>query len=83
MVATTFRGMQFEDGVIPERVQGTDRDFLFGFLMGFFVGPICMLWVWMPTVSNKQKIGILSGISFKLVARAFTVDVEEVTVVQT
>ena len=47
-------------------VIGTDRDFLWGFLFGFFVGFIMLLWVWMPTVPHKQKLGILTGISFQL-----------------
>ncbi|KAG7360830.1 DUF2407 domain containing protein [Nitzschia inconspicua] len=45
---------------------GTDRDFMWGFLLGFFVGLIMLVWVWMPTVPHKQKIGILTGISFQL-----------------
>lgn len=45
---------------------GTDRDFMWGFLMGFFVGFVMLVWVWMPTVPHKQKIGILTGISFQL-----------------
>jgi hypothetical protein len=45
---------------------GTDRDFMWGFLLGFFVGFCMLVWVWMPTVPHKQKIGILTGISFQL-----------------
>jgi uncharacterized ubiquitin-like protein YukD len=45
---------------------GTDRDFLWGFMLGFFVGFVMLVWVWMPTVPHKQKIGILTGISFNL-----------------
>jgi hypothetical protein len=45
---------------------GTDRDFMWGFLLGFFVGFVMLVWVWMPTVPHKQKIGILTGISFQL-----------------
>mmetsp|Transcript_20813 Transcript_20813/g.43000 ORF Transcript_20813/g.43000 Transcript_20813/m.43000 type:complete len:611 (-) Transcript_20813:214-2046(-) len=43
---------------------GTDKDFIWGFILGFFVGYIMLFWVWMPTVPHKQKIGIISGISF-------------------
>jgi hypothetical protein len=32
----------------------------------FFVGFIMLVWVWMPTVPHKQKLGILTGISFQL-----------------
>lgn len=45
---------------------GTDRDFLWGFLLGFFVGFFMLVWVWMPTVPHKQKLGILTGITFQL-----------------
>ena len=45
---------------------GTDRDFFWGFILGFFVGFLMLLWVWMPTVPHKQKLGILTGISFQL-----------------
>jgi hypothetical protein len=45
---------------------GNDRDFLWGFMLGFFVGFIMLVWVWMPTVPHKQKLGILTGISLQL-----------------
>ena len=45
---------------------GTDRDFIWGFTLGYFVGFMMMFFVWMPTVSHKQKLGILGGISLKL-----------------
>ena len=45
---------------------GSDRDFFWGFLLGFFVGFIMLVWVWMPSVPHKQKLGILTGISFQL-----------------
>jgi DUF2407 C-terminal domain len=47
-------------------VVGTDRDFCWGFLLGFFVGFFMLLWVFMPTVPHKQKLGILTGYSFHL-----------------
>jgi hypothetical protein len=45
---------------------GTDRDFALGFWLGFFVGFLMLVWVWMPTVSHKQKLGILTGITVQL-----------------
>jgi DUF2407 C-terminal domain/Ubiquitin family len=45
---------------------GNDRDFFWGFVLGFFVGFLMLFWVWMPTVPHKQKLGILTGISFQL-----------------
>ena len=51
-------------GPVPSA--GTDKDFVWGFILGFFVGFIMLFWVWMPTVPHKQNIGIISGISFQL-----------------
>lgn len=45
---------------------GTDREFVYGFLLGTTVGSWMLLWVWIPTVSYKQKLGILVGYSFHL-----------------
>ena len=45
---------------------GHDRDFVWGFCLGFFVGVISLVWVWIPTVSHKKKLGILTGICFQL-----------------
>ena len=50
----------------PVPPAGTDKDFVWGFILGFFVGFIMLFWVWIPTVPHKQKIGIISGISFQL-----------------
>lgn len=54
-----------QTSLFPTRI-GTDRDFLWGFLLGFFVGFLMLVWVWMPTVPHKQKLGILTGISLQL-----------------
>lgn len=45
---------------------GTDRDFFWGFVLGYFLGFMMMFWVWMPTVPHKQKMGILTGLCFQL-----------------
>lgn len=45
---------------------GTDRDFIWGFVLGFLVGLLMLVWVWMPSVPHKQKLGILTGICFQL-----------------
>jgi len=44
---------------------GNDRDFIWGFCLGFFVGIIGLVWIWIPTVPQKQKLGILAGICFQ------------------
>jgi hypothetical protein len=57
---------------------GTDRDFMWGFLLGFFVGFLMLVWVWMPSVPHKQKLGILTGISLQLAFSLLRVDDEDV-----
>ena len=59
-------GGAFNPFLGPLPSAGTDKDFVWGFILGFFVGFIMLFWVWMPTVPHKQKIGIISGISFQL-----------------
>ncbi|KAL3916533.1 MAG: hypothetical protein SGILL_005135 [Bacillariaceae sp.] len=56
---------------------GTDRDFMWGFMLGFFVGFVMLVWVWMPTIPHKQKIGILTGISFQLALNVMRQDNNE------
>jgi hypothetical protein len=51
-----------EDGRPQVGVIGTNRDFVWGFGMGFFMGFVMLFWVWMPSVPQRQKLGILSGI---------------------
>ena len=48
------------------RRPGNDREFMWGFCLGFFVGVLGLVWVWMPSISHKQKLGILTGICFQL-----------------
>ena len=54
---------------------GTPRDFVWGFILGFFVGFFLLFWVWMPTVSHRQKLGILAGIGVQLLLTQSQVDV--------
>jgi hypothetical protein len=61
---------EMRSGAISATV-GTDRDFMWGFMLGFFVGFLMLVWVWMPTVPHKQKLGILCGISFQLTVSLF------------
>lgn len=59
-------GIRAGAGVRTVAGVGNDRDFFWGFVLGFFVGFLMLFWVWMPTVPYKQKLGILTGISFQL-----------------
>jgi hypothetical protein len=58
---------------------GTDRDFIWGFTLGYFVGFFMMFWVWMPTVPHRQKLGILTGICFHMAANVFNGDADLVS----
>mmetsp|Transcript_4560 Transcript_4560/g.8430 ORF Transcript_4560/g.8430 Transcript_4560/m.8430 type:complete len:334 (-) Transcript_4560:2640-3641(-) len=72
--------MRFASGSVETNWRaslGTDRDFMWGFALGFFVGFVMLVWVWMPTVPHKQKIGILTGISFQLAMNVLRQDNDE------
>ena len=56
---------------------GTDRDFMWGFMLGFFVGFFMIVWIWLPTVPHKQKLGIMTGISFQLALNVFQQEEED------
>jgi hypothetical protein len=45
---------------------GSSRDFVWGFIMGFCLGFIMLLWLWQIPMSHKQKMGILTGVSCQL-----------------
>ena len=62
--AAMAASMYHHQGPVPS--PGTDKDFVWGFILGFFVGLIMILWVWMLMVPHKQRITIISGIIFQL-----------------
>ena len=45
---------------------GTDRDFIWGFILGYLIGFTMICFMWLPTVPYKQKLGILTGICFQI-----------------
>lgn len=51
---------------VPARTMGTQRDFYWGFMLGFFVGFGMLIWVWVPSIPHKQKLGIMTGITMAL-----------------
>jgi len=61
----------------PRERPGNDRDFVWGVCLGFFVGVISLVWVWMPNIPHKQKLGILTGICFQLILETTNKNVEE------
>jgi len=53
---------------------GNDRDFIVGCCLGFMMGFIMMLWVWIPTVKHRTKVGILTGICFHMIINIMNKD---------
>jgi hypothetical protein len=41
---------------------GSQREFMCGFLIGFFVGVLAIFCIWDRSISHRQKMGILSGV---------------------
>eukprot|EP00954_Amorphochlora_amoebiformis_P024628 1367638-Amorphochlora_amoeboformis.AAC.1 len=41
--------------------QGSNGDFILGFIMGFFLGVLTLIWVWQRAVPRRQKLGIMLG----------------------
>ena len=50
-------------------IVGTDRDFLWGFLLGFFLGNILFFWALVPSVPHKQRLGLIAGMCFHTMMR--------------
>lgn len=48
---------------------GTNRDFIWGFVLGYSFGFMTMFIVWLPTVPHKQRVGILCGFCFHMTLR--------------
>jgi hypothetical protein len=46
-------------------------------MLGFFVGFPMIMWVWLPTIPHRQKLGILVGISFQLALDLFQEEHED------
>ena len=50
-------------------IVGTDRDFIWGFLLGFFLGNILFFWALVPSVPHKQRLGLIAGMVFHSMMR--------------
>jgi hypothetical protein len=50
---------------------GGSRDFLWGFLLGFTLGFLMLFCVWDRNVSQKQKLGIMCGVSAHMLSAYF------------
>ena len=56
---------------------GTDRDFIWGFVLAYLCGFVMMFWVMNPTVAHRQKLGILTGLCFHILLHIFETTHEE------
>lgn len=52
--------------------QGTNGDFVLGFIMGFFLGVLTLIWVWQRAVPRRQKLGIMLGFGCNLLVSFIT-----------
>uniref|UniRef100_A0A7S2SSC9 Ubiquitin-like domain-containing protein n=1 Tax=Rhizochromulina marina TaxID=1034831 RepID=A0A7S2SSC9_9STRA len=69
MDATSGEGWgQVNDEVGSPLEEGSYRDFVWGFFLGFFFGVIMLFWLW-EHGSYRQKMGIMAGISCQLLLR--------------
>ena len=48
--------------------QGTTRDFLFGLIIGYFLGFFVLFCIWDTNIPYRQKIGLLLGVSLSLLS---------------
>lgn len=58
-------------GATSTSLSGTDRDFIWGFVLAYVCGFIMMFWVMSPTVAHRQKLGILTGLCFHTIIHIF------------
>jgi hypothetical protein len=54
-----------EDGLTSNSV-GNTADFIFGLLLGFLLGFVVVLWIWIPSVSYKRKLGLCTGLFLQM-----------------
>lgn len=46
--------------------EGTTGDFVLGFLLGLILGAIAVIWLYSPTLTRKQRLGIMMGLLFNI-----------------
>ena len=61
--ATPVAGMLIDDS----RPLGTNRDFVWGVMMGYLLGGIMLFCVWDRNISHRQKTGILMGVTLQII----------------
>lgn len=63
------RDFRNENGISMIGALGTNRDFVWGCVLGYSFGFMTMFIIWLPTVPHKQRVGILSGFCFHMVLK--------------
>ncbi|CEG75889.1 hypothetical protein RMATCC62417_10864 [Rhizopus microsporus] len=46
---------------LPDAVQGTYKEMMWGLMFGFFLGIICLFWFRESVFSRRQQLGIIAG----------------------
>lgn len=65
-----------EERQISHNQLGTSGDFLLGFLMGFVLGVLSLIWIWQRNVPRKQRLGIFLGFGCNLMLNTMRVSSE-------
>lgn len=60
-LADLERSFEFSPAHFVER-DGHQVEFFLGFIIGYLIGPLMLIWVWQPRVSRRLKLGILIGV---------------------
>eukprot|EP00808_Paulinella_micropora_P030744 g50849.t1 len=48
---------------IHPSIEGSNSDFVFGFMLGFFLGYLAFIWLWQRGIPRKRRLGILTGVA--------------------
>jgi hypothetical protein len=62
-----------EDLMVPgvAGAEGTNTDFMWGFVMGFLLGFILLFWLFERSLPRRQKLGIIAGVGLNIIVGAF------------
>jgi len=68
--------LRVRDGRTTRSRTGDGWDFLWGFGLGFLIGPLVLFWSFAEKVTSRQKLGVLVGISVRTMISSVRVSEE-------